>query len=81
MESKAAGCDNRSFVVGMFGDGADRPSRLPHSSTLGLNRLVTGNCAPSSPEGAKMLTGADPALDRPMILLMPRTGVLIIPPR
>jgi hypothetical protein len=55
------------------------PARLAFADHM--NRLVTGNCAPSSPEGAKMLTGADPALDRPMILLMPRTGVLIIPPR
>src|SRR5271165_4826636 len=34
-----------------------------------MNRLVTGNRAPSAPEGAKMLTRADPSLDRPMILL------------
>jgi hypothetical protein len=30
--------------------------------------LVAGNCAPSSPEEAEILTCADPALDRPMIL-------------
>src|SRR6476620_9825017 len=33
-----------------------------------MNCFVTGDRAPSSPERAKMLTRADPALDRPMIL-------------
>jgi len=31
-----------------------------------MNRLVTGNCAPSSPERPEMLTSADPALDGPV---------------
>jgi hypothetical protein len=42
------------------------PARLAFADHM--NRLVTGNCAPSAPEGAGMLTGADPTLDRPMIL-------------
>jgi hypothetical protein len=33
-----------------------------------MDCFVAGDRAPSSPEGAKMLTGAYPALDRPMIL-------------
>ena len=33
-----------------------------------MNRFIAGDRAPSSPEGAKMLTHADPTLDRPMIL-------------
>jgi hypothetical protein len=33
-----------------------------------MNRFIAGDRAPSSPEGAKMLTRADPTLDRPMIL-------------
>src|SRR5262249_30726467 len=33
-----------------------------------MNGLVTSDCTPGSPEGAKMLTRADPALNRPMIL-------------
>jgi hypothetical protein len=33
-----------------------------------MNRLVTGNCAPSSPERPEMLTSADPALDGSVIL-------------
>src|SRR5271165_3541074 len=33
-----------------------------------MNRFVAGDRAPSCPEGAKMLTRADPTLDRPMIL-------------
>jgi hypothetical protein len=33
-----------------------------------VNGFVTGDGAPSSPEGAKMLTRADPAFDCPMIL-------------
>jgi hypothetical protein len=33
-----------------------------------MDRLVACDRAPSSPEGAKMLAGAHPALDRPMIL-------------
>jgi hypothetical protein len=42
------------------------PARLAFADHV--NRLVTGNRAPSAPEGAKMLTRADPLLDRPMIL-------------
>ena len=34
-----------------------------------MNGLVTSDCTPGSPEGAEMLTRADPTLDRPMILL------------
>jgi hypothetical protein len=33
-----------------------------------MNRFIAGDRASSSPEGAKMLTRADPALYRPMIL-------------
>src|ERR1700686_2150232 len=33
-----------------------------------MNRFIAGDRAPSSPEGTKMLTRADPTLDRPMIL-------------
>ena len=29
-----------------------------------MDRLVTGNCAPSSPERVEMLTHVDPTLDR-----------------
>ena len=42
------------------------PARLGYADHM--NRLVASDGAPSSPEGAKMLTRADPALDRPMIL-------------
>src|SRR5580704_8217307 len=41
-----------------------------------MDRLVAGNCAPSSPEGAKMLTPADPAFDGPVILLQDVVKVL-----
>src|SRR6202790_1631702 len=33
-----------------------------------MNRFIAGDRAPSSPEGTKMLTRADPTLDRPVIL-------------
>ena len=33
-----------------------------------MDRLVAGNCAPSSPEGAKMLACTHPAFDGPVIL-------------
>src|ERR1700680_4849789 len=33
-----------------------------------MDRLVAGNCAPGAPKRTEMLAGADPALDRPMIL-------------
>jgi hypothetical protein len=42
------------------------PARLAFADHM--HRLVTGDRAPSSPEGAKMLTRAHPAFDRPMIL-------------
>jgi len=42
------------------------PARLAFADHM--NRFIAGDRAPSSPEGAKMLTRADPALDRPMIL-------------
>jgi hypothetical protein len=32
-----------------------------------MDRFVTGQGAPSSPEGAEILTRVDPTLDRPMI--------------
>src|SRR6478672_4809001 len=41
-----------------------------------MDRLVAGNCAPSSPEGAKMLTRADPAFDGPVILFQDVVKVL-----
>ena len=34
-----------------------------------LNRLIAGDRAPSSPEGAEMLTGVDPPLDGAVVLL------------
>ena len=37
-----------------------------------MNRFVTGDRAPSSPERPEMLTGADPALDGPVILFCKR---------
>jgi hypothetical protein len=42
------------------------PARLVFADHM--NRLVTGNCAPSSPERPEMLTSADPALDGSVIL-------------
>src|SRR6202049_1622161 len=33
-----------------------------------MNRFIAVDLSPSSPEGTKMLTRADPTLDRPMIL-------------
>jgi hypothetical protein len=33
-----------------------------------MNRFIAGDRSPSSPEGAKMLTGANPAFDGPVIL-------------
>ena len=43
------------------------PARLVFADHM--NRLVTGNSAPSSPKRAKMLAGVNPALDRPVILV------------
>src|SRR5262249_7027418 len=34
-----------------------------------MNRFITGDRAPNSPKGTKMLARAYPAFDRPMILL------------
>jgi hypothetical protein len=34
-----------------------------------MNRLIAGDRAPSSPEGAGMLTGVDPPLDGAVVLL------------
>jgi hypothetical protein len=42
------------------------PARLAFADHM--NRLVTGNCAPSAPERPEMLTGADPVLDGPVML-------------
>ena len=42
------------------------PARLAFADHV--NRLVTGDRAPSSPERPEMLTGADPTLDHPVIL-------------
>src|SRR5271165_2185796 len=42
------------------------PARLAFADHM--DRFVAGDRAPSSPEGAKMLACAYPALDRPMIL-------------
>jgi hypothetical protein len=42
------------------------PARLAFADHV--HGLVAGDRAPSSPEGAEMLTGADPALDGPVIL-------------
>jgi hypothetical protein len=33
-----------------------------------MNRFITGDCAPRSPKGAKMLACADPSLDGPVVL-------------
>jgi len=49
------------------------PARLAFADHM--NRLVTGNCAPSAPERPEMLTGADPALDGPVILFQVRPPV------
>ena len=42
------------------------PARLAFADHM--NRFIAGDRAPSSPEGTKMLTRADPTLDRPVIL-------------
>src|SRR5208282_1070566 len=42
------------------------PARLAFADHM--NRFIAGDRAPSAPERPEMLTGADPALDRPMIL-------------
>jgi len=42
------------------------PARLAFADHM--NRFIAGDRAPSFPEGTKMLTGADPALDGPAIL-------------
>src|SRR5208282_6201744 len=42
------------------------PARLAFADHI--NRFIAGDGAPSSPEGAKMLTRADPTLDCPVIL-------------
>src|ERR1700757_5395387 len=34
-----------------------------------MNRFIAGDLAPSSPEGAEMLTGVDPPLDGAVVLL------------
>jgi len=51
-----------SFAQGTF-YGAESSLKPAH-----MNRFIAGDRAPNSPEGAKMLTRADPALDRPMTL-------------
>src|SRR5271166_6863474 len=50
------------------------PARLAFADHM--NRFVAGDRAPSSPEGAKMLTRSDPALDRPMILFQDIVEIL-----
>ena len=40
------------------------PARLAFADHM--NRFIAGDRTPGSPEGAKMLTRADPTLDRPM---------------
>jgi len=55
-------------------DACRTPARLAFADHM--NRLVTGNCAPSSPEGAEMLTRVDPTLDGPMILFQDVIEVL-----
>jgi hypothetical protein len=42
------------------------PARLAFADQM--NRFIAGDRAPSSPEGAKLLTREDPTLDRPIIL-------------
>src|SRR5713101_6517796 len=42
------------------------PARLAFADHM--DRLVPGNCAPSAPKRTKMLAGADPAFDGPVIL-------------
>ena len=42
------------------------PARLVFADHV--NRLIADDRAPSSPEGAKMLTRVDPAFDGPVIL-------------
>jgi hypothetical protein len=48
------------------------PARLAFADHM--HRLVAGNCAPSSPEGAEILTCADPAFDGPVILFHEFSG-------
>jgi hypothetical protein len=47
-----------------------RTNRIPAGLAFAdhMNRLIAGDRAPNSPEGTKMLTRADPTLDRPVIL-------------
>jgi hypothetical protein len=55
------------------------PARLAFADHM--DRIVAGDRAPSSPEGAEMLTGVDPPLDGTVVLLAPadcrRPSVLI----
>jgi hypothetical protein len=50
----------------------DWPGDLPHSRTLAfanhMNRFVTGDGAPRTPERPEMLARVDPTLNRPVIL-------------
>ncbi len=43
------------------------PARLAFADHM--NRFIAGDRAPSSPEGAEMLTGVDPSLDGAVVLL------------
>ena len=43
------------------------PARLGFADQM--NRFIAGDRAPSSPEGAEMLTGVDPPLDGAVVLL------------
>jgi hypothetical protein len=46
------------------------PAALQHAwPRIIMDRLVACDRAPSSPEGAEMLTGVDPPLDGAMVLL------------
>jgi hypothetical protein len=71
---KAAGCDNRMNYASIPNKAMEQtdlrtrrtPARLAFADHM--YRLVPGNRAPSSPEGAEMLTRVDPSLYRSMIL-------------
>jgi hypothetical protein len=51
------------------------PARLAFADHM--NRLVTGNCAPSSPERAEMLACADQALDLAPFFHLPLNGAAL----
>jgi hypothetical protein len=55
-----------------------RPCRAPVrlAPANHMDRFVAGDCAPSSPEGAKILACTHPAFDGPMILFQDVVQIL-----